>query len=90
MSCRASLPVRRNVACLFSRQMRCAGKDLEFQLVASLAILGAALALTPNIFAQTGNPSEAAKTQVAAAPLSHDLSGVWMQYPEGTFREPPA
>jgi hypothetical protein len=55
----------------------------EMRLAGSLAILGAALALTPNTFAQTGKPSEAAKTQDAAAPLSHDLSGVWMQYPDG-------
>ncbi len=36
-------------------------------------------------FAQTAKPPEAAKTQDAAAPLSHDLSGVWMQYPEGDW-----
>jgi hypothetical protein len=53
------------------------------RLAASLAILGTALALTPNAFAQTGKSSEAAKTQDSAAPLSHDLSGVWMQYPQG-------
>jgi hypothetical protein len=49
----------------------------------TVAILGAALALISNGLAQTGKPSEAAKTQDAVAPLSHDLSGVWMQYPQG-------
>ena len=53
------------------------------RLAGSLAILAAALALTPIAFAQTGKATEAAKTQDAAAPLSHDLSGVWMQYPQG-------
>jgi hypothetical protein len=55
----------------------------EMWVAGSLAILGPALGLTPNMFAQTGKPSESAKTQDAAAPLSHDLSGVWMQYPQG-------
>jgi hypothetical protein len=50
---------------------------------AALAILGAALALPTNSFSQSGKPAEAAKAQVADEPLSHDLSGVWMQYPEG-------
>ncbi len=49
----------------------------------SLATLGAALVLAPIAFAQSEKPAEPAKTQNAAAPLSHDLSGVWMQYPEG-------
>ncbi len=83
MSCRASLPVRRNVHACSAAKCGARGKIFEMRLVASLAILGAALALTPNIFAQTGKSSEAAKTQDAAAPLSHDLSGVWMQYPQG-------
>jgi hypothetical protein len=56
---------------------------LEVRLAGSLAILGVALALIPNIFAQTSKPSEAAKTPNTADPLSHDLSGVWMQYPQG-------
>jgi hypothetical protein len=53
------------------------------RLAGSLAVLGTALAFTPSMFAQTTKPSEAVKTQDVAAPLSHDLSGVWMQYPEG-------
>jgi hypothetical protein len=53
------------------------------RLAFALAVLGAALALSSFALAQNGKPSEAANTQAAAAPLSHDLSGVWMQYPEG-------
>ena len=49
----------------------------------SLAALGALLLLAPIAIAQSGKPAESAKSQNAAAPLSHDLSGVWMQYPEG-------
>jgi hypothetical protein len=56
---------------------------LPILLAVALAILGPATALPHNLFAQSGKPSETAKTQVAGEPLSHDLSGVWMQYPEG-------
>ncbi len=56
---------------------------LAMRLAGSLAILGAALALGSIAFAQADKPSESTKTQDKAAPLSHDLSGVWMQYPEG-------
>jgi hypothetical protein len=48
-----------------------------------LVIVAAALALTPAAHAQVNTPAEAGKTQGAAGPLSHDLSGVWMQYPDG-------
>jgi hypothetical protein len=83
MNRRASLPVKRVLTDRLG-----AGSDLrrmvfEMWLVSSLAILGAALALAPNATGQTGKPSEAARTQDAPAPLSHDLSGVWMQYPDG-------
>ena len=63
---------------LFLRQ-----KFFALRLVGSLAILGATLAFAPVGFAQVDKPSEATKTQDQTAPLSHDLSGVWMQYPEG-------
>jgi hypothetical protein len=56
---------------------------LPIRLAAAFAIVGAAFALPHNSFAQSGKPPETAKTQVAGEPLSHDLSGVWMQYPEG-------
>ncbi len=58
-------------------------------LLAIVPILGAALTLMPCAFGQTdqssqtsppGNPAKTAGTAVA---LSHDLSGVWMQYPDG-------
>ena len=58
-------------------------KTLGMRLAGSLAILAAALAITPIAFAQADKPSETAMAQDKAAPLSHDLSGVWMQYPEG-------
>ncbi|HWX39321.1 MAG TPA: hypothetical protein VNY09_08750, partial [Candidatus Sulfotelmatobacter sp.] len=48
-----------------------------------LAFVVAILVLTPAAFAQTGASSNAAKTQGLATSLSHDLSGVWMQYPDG-------
>ena len=41
------------------------------------------LAFSPIVLAQTGKPSEAEKTQAVTPALSHDLSGVWMQYPSG-------
>jgi hypothetical protein len=83
MTCRTILPVKRiledrsRAACDLRREF------LAMRLAGSVAIFVAALALTPNAFAQTGKPSEPAKTQDAVAPLSHDLSGVWMQYPQG-------
>jgi hypothetical protein len=58
-------------------------KVLAAPLAASLAILGAGLTFVPVTFAQTGKSSKAEKTQDAAPVLSHDLSGVWMQYPDG-------
>jgi hypothetical protein len=81
MRVRASLRAKRTIdrrtgACGDLRR-----KIWETRLAVSIAILGAALALATNVFAQVGKPSEAAKTQ--DAPLSHDLSGVWMQYPQG-------
>jgi hypothetical protein len=51
-------------------------KFLAVRLACSLALLGAALLSPPIGFAQT-------KTQDTASPLSHDLSGVWMQYRDG-------
>jgi hypothetical protein len=50
------------------------------QVAFSIAVLAVVLTMVSNTFAQTGKPSESAKTQDAAAPLSHDLSGVWMPY----------
>jgi hypothetical protein len=83
MKYRASLPLRRTCDSCSGANFDLRRKAFDMRLVASLAILGTALGLAPNTFAQTGKPSEAGKKQDAAAPLSHDLSGVWMQYPEG-------
>jgi hypothetical protein len=83
MSYRASLPVNRTIQTCSAARFDLRRKAFDMRLVATLVMLGTALALAPNAFAQTGKSSEAAKTQDAAAPLSHDLSGVWMQYPQG-------
>lgn len=83
MRYRASPPVRRTVDACSGAKCYLRRKILKVQLSCTLAALGAALVLTTNASAQTGKPHEAAKTQDAAAPLSHDLSGVWMQYPQG-------
>jgi hypothetical protein len=52
-----------------------------------LGVLATAMVLSPIEFAQTNSqanrPSETAKPENAAAALSHDLSGVWMQYRDG-------
>lgn len=49
-------------------------------LFATLAIT---LAPAPHAFPQTGRISDIPNGQGAATTLSHDLSGVWMQYPDG-------
>jgi hypothetical protein len=48
----------------------------------ALTILGMVLTLAPAALAQSGNPSDVSKSQNFSAPLSHDLSGVWMPYPD--------
>ena len=83
MSHRASLPAQptlenRSGAVRDLRRM-----VFEMRFAVNIAVLGAALALASLTFAQTGKVTEGAKTQGAAEPLSHDLSGVWMQYPQG-------
>jgi hypothetical protein len=45
------------------------------------AVLGASLAFAPILSAQSGQ--QAGITSPTDSPLSHDLSGVWMQYPDG-------
>jgi hypothetical protein len=55
-----------------------------FQMPFRFAVLiSAGLAFSPMLHAQTGIPSAAEKSQAATPSLSHDLSGVWMQYPSG-------
>src|SRR4029079_18693578 len=69
MNHRHSLPAKWNIMVRFASQLG---------LVSTAVTL-----LSSTLFAQAGNPSGASKMQEAPAPLSHDLSGVWMQYPEG-------
>jgi len=80
---RVSLPVRRildECADLYTYLRRIV---FAIRLPGSVVILIVALAFSANAFAQTGKSSEAAKTQDASSTFSHDLSGVWMQYPDG-------
>jgi hypothetical protein len=58
-------------------------KVLAAGLAASVALMGAMLAFSPLVFAQTGKQTETPKSPDASPILSHDLSGVWMQYPDG-------
>ncbi len=57
------------------------------RFVGSLLFLAAVLAFSSIAFAQTNpqtnTPAETTKNQEAAPVLSHDLSGVWMQYRDG-------
>ena len=59
----------------------------HLRLAGSLAVLGAMLAYSPVAFAQVNSqsnkPAENANTQDGSPALSHDLSGVWMQYRDG-------
>lgn len=56
-------------------------------LLVCLAVFSAGLTFSPIGFAQTGasadKSSDSAKAQEDVGPLSHDLSGVWMQYRDG-------
>jgi len=83
MSHRASLPVQPTLENRLGAVRDLRRMVFEMRFAVHIAILGAALALASLTFAQTGKLSEAAKTQGAVEPLSHDLSGVWMQYPQG-------
>src|SRR3974390_219118 len=61
-------------------------KDDALRAAIGLAFVFA-LVCAPAGLAQSAAPSaespDAAKNQDAASPLSHDLSGVWMQYRDG-------
>jgi hypothetical protein len=85
MKLRNLFPVKRALCDRLCARAAWRQKFFEVRLAGPLIILGAVLALAPGAPAQTRDPSNgtAAKTQDAAAPLSHDLSGVWMQYPDG-------
>jgi hypothetical protein len=58
-------------------------KLLTMHFVGSVVVLGAMLAFSSAAFAQTNKEMETPKAPVAPSALSHDLSGVWMQYPDG-------
>jgi hypothetical protein len=83
MGHRASLPVQSTLENRSGAVRDLRRMVFEMRFAVHIAVLGAALSLASLTFAQTGKESEAAKTQGAAEPLSHDLSGVWMQYPQG-------
>ena len=61
------------------------GRRVRLALAALLAV--AVLSLSPSGFAQkdpkTAKAAEPQKAQESSKPLSHDLSGVWMQYRDG-------
>src|SRR5467141_4036828 len=61
---------------------------MRHRVTSALGVLVATLTLLPNVLAQKGSRSRTtrppAAAPVAAAPLSHDLSGIWMQYADGT------
>jgi hypothetical protein len=62
-------------------------KLLAMRLAASLGALAAILVFSMRGFAQADpqadRPSDTEKSRDVSAPLSHDLSGVWMQYRDG-------
>src|SRR5260370_30332229 len=58
-------------------------KLLEVRCALCLAALAGSLALTPIPLAQAGKPPDDGKAKGPPSTLSHDLSGVWMQYPDG-------
>ena len=71
-----SLPLPRSLPLLWR-------KVLRMRFVRALAIWGTMLVLSPSVMAQTGKQLET-DTPAASSALSHDLSGVWMQYPDGS------
>jgi hypothetical protein len=83
MKRRTSLPVKRTSEILSVAGCKLRRESFEMRLACFIVVCATALALTSIMSAQTNKPPETAKTQDATAPLSHDLSGVWMQYPQG-------
>ena len=77
MKTRASFPVKRR---LEDRSSISCNEAMAVHLKISFVLLGA-LVLTAPTPAQTGKSWDVSATQ--AVSLSHDLSGVWMQYPDG-------
>jgi len=64
----------------------CGGLSRSLDVLGLLAVLGAVTTLSPVLFAQASPASGAAtapaSSSAAAPAVSHDLSGVWMQYPD--------
>jgi len=64
----------------------CGGLSRSLDVLGLLAVLGAVTTLPPVLFAQASPASGAAtappSSSAAAPAVSHDLSGVWMQYPD--------
>jgi hypothetical protein len=58
-------------------------KVLAVRFAPMLAVLIAMSVFSPISFAQGGKQAEATKSPAPSSTLSHDLSGVWMQYPDG-------
>jgi hypothetical protein len=54
----------------------------RIELYGSFAILGLSLAIAPMTLAQSRKPPDSVKSQETEPTLSHDLSGVWMPYPD--------
>ena len=80
---RASLPLKRTLDGCSGDSRNLRRRAFALRLACSVAILAASLAWTPQLSAQAGAPTGVPKNQDTIAPLSHDLSGVWMQYPQG-------
>src|ERR1700680_3075380 len=61
---------------------------MRHPLLGSYGVFAAILAFSPVVFAQASKPSETKKSPAASSAAkhgnSHDLSGVWMQFADGT------
>jgi hypothetical protein len=82
MKHRSSLPANRTLELCAGARGDSRQKVFRARLAGSLAVAGIVLTLLPNACAQSGAPSEAGQSQAASSSLSHDVSGVWMPYPD--------
>jgi hypothetical protein len=80
---RASSPKKRSPDCCSAGHRSGRGIFIAMRIAFHLTILAATMAFAPRALAQANNPPVTTKPGESTAPLSHDLSGVWMQYPEG-------
>lgn len=58
---------------------------MQHRFVGMVALLWAVGAFPPSLFAQNNKQLEKTKTPSGTRALSHDLSGVWMQFPGGNI-----